>query len=80
MLDAAACERLQAAVAAAQLPLEAPAWPVERWLELMSVDKKAEQGTPKFVLLEGLGRATVKRVPQAALQETFSNFPHFKTA
>jgi 3-dehydroquinate synthase len=72
MLDAAACGRLREAVAAARLPLQAPNWPAERWLELMSVDKKAEQGTPKFVLLEGLGRATVRRVPEGPLRETFS--------
>lgn len=72
MLDAAACARLRAAIAAARLPVRAPDWPAERWLDLMSVDKKAEQGTPKFVLLDGLGRATVRRVPEAALRETFS--------
>jgi 3-dehydroquinate synthase len=37
----------------------------------MSVDKKAEQGTPKFVLLDGLGRAVVRKVPEAPLRETF---------
>jgi shikimate kinase/3-dehydroquinate synthase len=79
MLDEAGCQRLRAAVAAAQLPLEAPAWPAERWLELMSVDKKAEQGTPKFVLLEGLGSATVMRVPEGALREILSAFPGFET-
>jgi len=72
MVDAAACARLRAAIAAARLPVRAPDWPAERWLDLMSVDKKAEQGTPKFVLLDGLGRATVRRVPEAALRETFS--------
>jgi 3-dehydroquinate synthetase len=36
----------------------------------MSVDKKAEQGTPKFVLLDRLGGARVQRVPDAPLAET----------
>lgn len=71
MLDAAACGRLREAVASARLPVSAPRWPAERWLELMSVDKKAEQGTPKFVLLDGLGRAVVRKVPEAPLRETF---------
>lgn len=70
LLDASALARLQRAVAAARLPLQAPDWPAERWLELMSVDKKAEQGSPKFVLLDGLGRAVVRRVPDATLRET----------
>ncbi|HLT26699.1 MAG TPA: 3-dehydroquinate synthase [Zeimonas sp.] len=74
MIDAAACARLAAIVAAARLPLQAPSWPVERWLELMSVDKKAEQGTPRFVLLEALGRATVRRVPGVPLAETLAAF------
>jgi 3-dehydroquinate synthase len=36
----------------------------------MSVDKKAEQGTPRFVLLDGLGRALLRRAPEKALRET----------
>jgi len=71
MLDAAACGRLREAIAAARLPVAAPPWPAERWLELMSVDKKAEQGTPKFVLLDGLGKAVVRKVPDAPLRATF---------
>jgi len=71
MLDAAALDRLREAVRAARLPVAAPRWPAERWLELMSVDKKAEQGTPNFVLLDGLGRAVVRKVPEAPLRETF---------
>jgi 3-dehydroquinate synthase len=71
LLDAAACDRLREAVASARLPVAAPRWPAERWLALMSVDKKAEQGTPKFVLLDGLGRAVVRKVPEAPLRETF---------
>ncbi len=74
MLDAAACVRLTGAVAAARLPLRAPSWPAARWLELMSIDKKAEQGTPKFVLLEALGRALVRRVPAEPLLAAIAAF------
>ncbi len=74
LVDAADCRRLHDAVAAARLPLRAPDWPVERWLEWMSVDKKAEQGTPRFVLLDGLGHALVRRVPEAPLRETLAAF------
>ena len=55
---------------AAGLPVRGPAWPFERYLELMSVDKKAQQGTPKFVLLERLGLARVQRVPDEPLRAT----------
>jgi 3-dehydroquinate synthase len=65
MLAASDRDRLVAAIAAAGLPVTGPAWPVARYLELMQVDKKAEQGVPKFVLLEGLGKAMVRRVPEA---------------
>src|SRR5690606_37107841 len=65
MLGATERDRLVAAIAAAGLPVAGPSWPVARYLELMRVDKKAEQGIPKFVLLEGLGRAVVRRAPEA---------------
>jgi 3-dehydroquinate synthetase len=38
----------------------------------MSVDKKAERGTPRFVLLERLGGARVQRVPDAPLLATLA--------
>ena len=72
MLPAADAQRLVAMTAAAGLPIKAPRWESARWLELMEVDKKAEQGTPRFVLLDGLGRTKVQRVPQAPLFETFA--------
>jgi 3-dehydroquinate synthase len=38
----------------------------------MSIDKKAEQGTPRFVLLDGMGRATLRRAPDALLGQTLA--------
>jgi 3-dehydroquinate synthase len=72
LLDAAAAGRLREAIAAAGLPVRGPAWPADRYVELMSVDKKAERGTPRFVLLEGLGRACVRRAPDDAVRETLA--------
>lgn len=72
LADDATARRVREAVAAAGLPVRGPAWPVARYVELMSVDKKAKQGTPRFVLLDGLGRATVRKVPDAPLAETLS--------
>jgi len=68
LLAAADAARLREAIARARLPVRGPGWPAERYLELMSVDKKAEQGTPKFVLLEALGRACVRRVPDGEVR------------
>lgn len=70
LLQPAEAGRLRSAIQAAGLPMQAPDWPVARWLDLMSVDKKAEQGTPKFVLLDGLGHAVVRRVPDEELAQT----------
>jgi 3-dehydroquinate synthase len=72
MLDAAELARLERAIAAAGLPTAGPAWPPDRYIELMRVDKKASQGVPRFVLLDGLGRALMRTVPEAALRETLS--------
>lgn len=71
-LPAASIGAIVEAVRLAGLPDRAPAWPAERWLELMAVDKKADQGIPRFVLLEALGRAAVRKVDEAALRATLA--------
>jgi 3-dehydroquinate synthase len=59
-------QRLARLLAAAQLPIEPPRIPVERWLDLMARDKKVEGGALRFVLLEQLGQAIVRAdVPDA---------------
>jgi 3-dehydroquinate synthase len=50
-------ERAKALIARAGLPVRGPALAVERYLELMRVDKKAKGGRVRFILLDGLGRA-----------------------
>jgi 3-dehydroquinate synthase len=72
LVDAGIADRVRGAVAAAGLPVRGPVWPASRYVELMSVDKKAKQGTPRFVLLDGLGAARVQRVPDASLAETLA--------
>ncbi len=72
LVDASVVARLRETIAAAGLPVRGPSWPFERYVELMSTDKKARQGTPKFVLLERLGRATVRRVPDEPLRATLA--------
>jgi len=51
-------KRVKALIGRAGLPLRGPKLPIERYLELMQVDKKAAGGRVRFILLEGLGRAT----------------------
>jgi 3-dehydroquinate synthase len=65
-------ERIKLANQAAGLPLKGPAWSPERYIELMSGDKKSEQGVPKFVLLSPFGQAIVQKVPREALVQTLT--------
>ncbi len=69
-IDSASASRLKALVKAARLPFVAPDLGIERWLELMQVDKKNEGGQIKFILLKPLGTSVIMPVPQDALVET----------
>jgi 3-dehydroquinate synthase len=65
MIDAAWKDRVVRLVERAGLPTTAPALGIERYLELMRLDKKAQAGEIRFVLLDGRGRAIMKGVPDA---------------
>ena len=73
-IDAQARERVTALVAAAGLPTVAPDLGVERWLQLMQVDKKNEDGEIRFILMRPLGTPVITTVPhddlRAVLQTT----------
>ena len=53
-------ERVRALLARAGLPVTGPRFDIERYLELMQGDKKAAGGRLRFVLLEALGKASVR--------------------
>jgi shikimate kinase/3-dehydroquinate synthase len=69
-LDQAEKQRVVALVQAAGLPTIAPDLGIERWLELMQVDKKNEGGQIKFILLKPLGTPIITTVPQDILLST----------
>lgn len=69
LVDAAFVERLTALIAKAKLPTRAPALGVDRFMELMRVDKKAEAGEIKFVVIDQPGRAAVRGAPDALVRE-----------
>jgi 3-dehydroquinate synthase len=71
-LDEAVRRRLVAIIAAARLPSRAPAFGDSRYIELMKVDKKAEAGTIKFILLKKLGETLITDVPEHALRATLA--------
>lgn len=55
--------RIAALVGASGCPADPPALGMSRWLELMQVDKKAEGGSVRFVLLDQIGSARVQTAP-----------------
>jgi 3-dehydroquinate synthase len=66
-------QRLSRIVEGAGLPVRAPALgPAERWLELMRVDKKAEAGEIRFVVIEAPGRAALRPAPDALVREVLA--------
>ena len=55
----------------AGLPTVAPALGVEKYLELMGLDKKVEGGKMRFVLLKAIGHAVLSSdVPEELLRQT----------
>ena len=73
LVDAATVERVRALVAAAGLPVVAPDLGVERWIDLMEVDKKNEGGAIKFILLKPLGSPSITGAPRALLEATLAH-------
>jgi 3-dehydroquinate synthase len=62
-------ERLRRLLSRFGLPVDPPALGCDRYLELMARDKKVEAGKLRLVLLEALGRATIRSdVPLAELR------------
>ena len=59
LMEDADAERLTKLIARAGLPTHPPSIPTSRLLEIMRVDKKAEGGNLRFVLLKGFGNAGV---------------------
>lgn len=73
LVDAAFYERLRRLVAAAGLPVVGPVLDAAdnagRYLDLMRLDKKAEAGEIKFVVIDGPGRAALRGAPDALVRE-----------
>jgi len=69
LVDAAFVQRLTALVTRAGLPTVGPALGAEAYLHHMRVDKKAEAGDIRFVLLDQPGRALTRGAPDALVAE-----------
>jgi 3-dehydroquinate synthase len=60
MLDARSVDRLRRLIERAGLPVAGPRLGTERYIELMAVDKKAQAGRVRFILLESVGSAVIR--------------------
>ena len=73
LVEAAFVARLTRLIHAAGLPTVGPLLHAQdnagRYLELMQVDKKAEGGAIRFVLIDGPGRACVRGAPEALVRQ-----------
>ena len=65
LMPASFVERMTRLVERAALPVQGPRLGTARYLELMGVDKKAQAGEIRFVVIEALGRAGVRTAPDA---------------
>jgi len=69
LMPPAFVDRMTRLLERARLPVKAPRMPIERWLELMRVDKKNEGGEIRFVVIESLGKAGLRGAPDALVAE-----------
>ena len=73
LVDSGFVARLRALVQRAGLPLCGPVLDAAdnagRYLELMRVDKKAEAGEIRFVVIDGPGRAALRTAPDALVRD-----------
>jgi 3-dehydroquinate synthase len=73
LVDAFFVHRLTTLIARAGLPVKAPVLPgadnAERYLALMRVDKKADAGEIKFVLIDKPGSACVRSAPDVTVRQ-----------
>jgi 3-dehydroquinate synthase len=72
LIDDATSQRIRALIERTGLPVEGPDLGADRYLELMQVDKKAEGGEIRFVLIGPLGQAGMRPAPEAVVREVIA--------
>ncbi|TFZ07309.1 3-dehydroquinate synthase [Ramlibacter henchirensis] len=73
LVDEAFTHRLTELVREAGLPVRGPRLGVDRYFELMRLDKKAEAGDIRFVVIESPGHAGVRPAPEAVVREVLQH-------
>jgi 3-dehydroquinate synthase len=77
LVSAEDVRRASALIESAGVPVRAPDFGLDRYLELMGHDKKVEDGRLRFVLLKGIGEAFLSdQVPGAALADVLAAPAH----
>lgn len=70
LLDESGVDRITRLLARAGLPTVPPDLEFERYLQLMELDKKVEEGKMRFVVLDKIGQASVKSgIPSQTLND-----------
>ena len=70
LLSEAEASGLKKIIEALRLPTQPPKLGVDRFMELMSVDKKAEGGEVRYILINGLGQAKIQTVDDDLVIQT----------
>jgi 3-dehydroquinate synthase len=68
LVDTAFVERLTNILRDARLPVRAPPLGADRFIELMRVDKKAEAGEIRFIVIDRPGSASMRPAPEAMVR------------
>ena len=72
LIDEATSSRIQRLIERAGLPVKGPDLGADRYLELMQVDKKAEGGEIRFVVIGPLGSASMRGAPEAMVRDVLA--------
>lgn len=72
LINEVTSQRIRALIERTGLPVRGPALGADRYIELMQVDKKAEGGEIRFVVIDGLGRASMRPAPDAMVREVIA--------
>lgn len=76
-LTEADVQRIRALFLLAKLPVVSPDLGVDRYMEMMGLDKKVEGGKIRFILLQGIGKAVISSdVPADLLHRVLARAAH----
>jgi 3-dehydroquinate synthase len=72
LIDEATSLRIKVLIERTGLPIKGPALGADRYIELMQVDKKAEGGEIRFVVVGPLGQAAMRPAPEAMVRDVIA--------